>query len=434
MSVKAAFVSQWYPPEPAAIPEGIACAMQDEGLSVEVLTGVPNYPTGVVAAGYSARRRSRETIKGMRVQRTPLYPSHDSNPLRRMANYASWAVSSTVFGQRVLRRADVTLVYSSPATAALPAMVAKSLWGTPYVLLVQDVWPDSIFSTGMMPAGFKSRLLWRVANLFVNRAYSKAAHVAVISPGMVDLLVERGLPREKLSLVHNWLPEDDVNGVEASVDGPSLHELAGIPTDARVFLYAGNHGKAQALETVVDAFCGDVPEKAHLVLMGDGLTKPDLVARAAGVSRVHFLPPVGRAEAARLARTSDVQVVSLAADPLFEVTMPSKLQSALASGHPVLAVAEGDVADVITRASAGAAASPGDPDAVREAVRRLACLDGEELDAMGVRGAAVYENQMSRAVGAARLAAVLTRAARRGRGRTALKEPKQENTPMKEHA
>lgn len=114
--MKAVFVSQWYPPEPAEVPRGIAKALASQGFDVSVLTGVPNYPTGVVADGYRASRASSETIDRLNVKRTPLYPSHDQSAIRRMLNYASWAFSATLLGQRPLRSADVVLVYSSPAT------------------------------------------------------------------------------------------------------------------------------------------------------------------------------------------------------------------------------------------------------------------------------------------------------------------------------
>ena len=92
------YVSQVYHPENV----GVACWVAEEleriGWDVTVLTGVPNYPTGVVPDGYRADRASREEIDGIEVRRTPLYPSHDDNPMGRMLDYSSWALSSTYYG------------------------------------------------------------------------------------------------------------------------------------------------------------------------------------------------------------------------------------------------------------------------------------------------------------------------------------------------
>ncbi|WP_134768405.1 glycosyltransferase family 4 protein [Nocardioides sp. 1609] len=416
MSTRVAFVCQWYPPEPVEIPAGIVAALGDQGLDVEVLTGIPNYPSGNVREGYRAGSRTTEEHAGVVVHRTPLYPSHDASARGRLMNYASWALSSALLGQRLLRRSDVALVYSSPATAALPAMAGKVLWGTPYVLLVQDVWPDSIFASGFL-TGRASRLVERAVDVFVRRAYAMASHVAVISPGMIDLLGSRGVPDDKLSLVYNWLPDAELAVADDDSATEGLRVRLGIPPAESVFLYAGNHGKAQALEPLVDAFVEQVTEPSHLVLIGSGVSKADLVARASGSDRVHFLDPVSRAEAARLTASSDFHVVSLADEPLFAVTMPSKVQSGLAAGRPMLVVSRGDCAELVSTGGAGRDAQPGSRTAIASAVVELAAQDPEERADMGRRGRELYGRLMAREVGSARLAELLRSASSKPRGR-----------------
>lgn len=405
-----AFVCQWYPPEPAEVPRGIATALADAGLEVTVLTGIPNYPTGVVAEGYSARRPAREVRDGLPVRRTPLYPSHDASAMRRLANYASWALSATVLGQGVLRSSAVALVYSSPATAALPAMVARALWGTPYVLLVQDVWPDSVFDSGFLQ-GRAGRLARRVLDVLVGATYRCAHHVAVTSPGMVDLLASRGVPHDKLTVVHNWVAEASTPDVAPEVVR-DLRAAWGADQDDFVLMYAGNHGQAQHLEPVVEAFA-ELPADAdcHLVLVGDGVTKSRLVEQSGGHPRIHFLDPVPQPEVAPLMQASDAQLVSLADRPLFAVTMPSKVQSILAAGLPLVVAARGDAADVVASAGAGVAVAPGDRQALRDAVRRLAGTDRADRREMGRRGRAWYDAHMSRRVGSGALYRLLVDAA-----------------------
>ncbi|NYG54694.1 glycosyltransferase involved in cell wall biosynthesis [Nocardioides perillae] len=377
-----------------------------------MLTGIPNYPSGAVHDGYAPWSRRRETLDGIEVIRSPLYPSHDASALRRLLNYGSWAISSSVFGQRVLRETDVALVYSSPATAALPAMVARTLWRTPYVLLVQDVWPDSIFASGFL-SGRWGRQAHNLIDVFVRRAYARAAHIVVTSPGMADLLARRGVPQNKLTIIYNWLPED--RSAQPADHDADLKRALGVPADSLLFMYAGNHGKAQALDALIDAFTSDETRPAHLVLMGDGVEKARLIDRARASARIHFLDPVPRAEADRLMVSADVSVVSLADEPLFAVTMPSKVQSGLASGRPLLVIARGDAADVVTGSGAGVAAAPSDPVAIAEAVAKLSATSLHELTLMGRRGLEVYRSQMARDVGAKRMRAVLRDAARRSR-------------------
>lgn len=418
MTARVLVITQWYEPEPVTQPGWIVDALRDNGLDVAVLTGIPNYPTGRVQSGYHAWRARTDWIDGVPVRRTPLYPSHDAHELRRIANYLSWALSSTVFGLAWLRRSASALVYSSPATAALPALVARMLFGTRYVLLIQDVWPDSIFASGFMRRGRLSRSIERVLRIFVGWTYRFADHIAVISPGMIDLLNRRGVPREKMSLVYNWVPAPDhhVGTTTASRDG--LRERLGIAADALVVLYAGNHGPAQSLESAITAFAGLSPRiDAHLLLVGDGIAKQQLVrhARRLNASNVHFLDAVPRKDVAAIADATDAQLVSLARQPLFAVTMPSKLQAALQSGQPVVVAADGDAGVVVTEARAGFAVPAEDPAALRKVVGELATASPAERAEMGENGRRYYKTHMSAEVGAARLATRLRSAASRPR-------------------
>lgn len=408
------YITQWYAPEPMTVPVWIAEALADEGWDVSVLTGVPNYPSGQVQEGYTAWGPREERIDGLRVRRAPLYPSHDGSALRRSANYLSWAVSATLVGRRLLGRADVSLVYCSPVTAALPALVAKVLRRKPFVLLVEDLWPDSVFADGFFPRGIKRRVVETLLDAFVNATYRHAAHVAVISPGMKTLIESRGVPAEKVSVVYNWVDEELF--APRSPDDTWRKEL-GLAPDDFVVLYAGTQGFAQALDTTVEAF-GRLPEdsRAHLVLMGEGVEKPRLIEQAAQVApgRVHFLPfrPVGTVAAMMAA--AEAQLVSLKDDPLYRITMPSKVQASLATGRPVLAVVAGDAGRVVADAEAGVAVDPGDPDAVARAVLDLEATGPQRLRAMGENGRRLYLEEMSQAIGARRLSDLLTRATRDG--------------------
>jgi colanic acid biosynthesis glycosyl transferase WcaI len=407
-------ITQWYSPEPVQQPAWIAHALTTQGLDVDVLTGVPNYPTGEVSSGHSALRPEAEVIDGVRVRRAPLYPSHSHSAGKRMLNYLSWAFSAAVVGRRHLRRADATLVYSSPATAAIPAMAGRRLFGTPYVLLVQDVWPDSIFASGFLP-GRVGRVAHLALSAFADLAYRWADTVVVISPGMVDLLAERGVPREKLELVYNWMPEpSDVQ--ETPPD--SWRERLGISREDFVLLYAGNHGAAQALGPVLEAFSLMREDRSvHLVLAGDGVDKPKLIdqAASAGLTNVHFVDRQPFSAMASLSAAADAQLISLADRPLFDVTMPSKVQAVLAAARPAVVSARGDAARVVVEAGAGVAVDPESPEALAAALRRLRDLPTDAREEMGHRGRSYYDSNMAERVGGERLARALVRAAGRPR-------------------
>lgn len=401
---KVLLVCQWYAPEPVSQPGWLVDGLRREGMDVEVLTGVPNYPDGVVVAPYRAWRTSTETINGVRIRRAPLYPSHDGSVLRRMLNYLSWAIAASVVGLGALRRADAVLVYSSPATAALPAWLGRKFFGVRYVLLVQDVWPDSVFASGFLNNRLQ-RAVEFVIGRFVRATYKAAESVVVTAPGMLELLVSRGVPVEKVSLVYNWVDESP-----ASEPSGSLRSSLAIPQDDVVVLYAGNHGAAQALDSAVRAFAAaDTEPAAHLVLVGDGIERQALQSLAAGLgtNRVHFVDTMPRHELMATTVDVDAHLVSLADRPLFSATVPSKLQAALAAGVPVLVAANGDPATLVEAAGAGAAAPAENPGALTNAIHRLVMAGAGGREQMGRRASELYTESMSAAIGARRLADIL---------------------------
>lgn len=408
---KIVFISQWFAPEPTIVPDAIARAINKSGFSVEVLTGVPNYPSGRVVAGYRASRASRERQGDLSIRRTPLYPSHDSSALRRIANYLSWAVSASALGLPSLRRGDINVVYGSPITAALPALTARLLWGKPFILIVQDVWPDSVFATGFMTRGLAYRAATRILTRFCDATYRQSDRIVAISPGMKELLQERGVPGDKIEVVYNWA---DRSTGELSI-AASLRRNLRIPKEDFVLLYAGNHGPAQGLGACIEGLSLSGREDCHLVMIGDGVEKRGLQEQAAlqCPGRVHFVDPVQPTELAALAGDADAQLVSLADSPLFRVTVPSKLQSIMSAGQPVLAVAEGDVRSIVQAADCGVSARPQDPESIAKALAELRDAGKPELRQMGRRARTYYEEHMSAEVGRARYAKVLQDAAER---------------------
>lgn len=393
----------------------IAEALRSGPFSVNTITAVPNYPQGVVYPGYRAWRATREVIGGVSTTRCPVYPSHDRSAVGRAVNYSSFALSSTWVGRKVLNSADVTLVYSSPATAALGAMVAHSRAHVPYVLLIQDLWPDTVLQTGMLESGAIANVAERVLSRFDDRSTEGASHILVISPGMKDALVGRGVPKSKISVMFNWVDESVLYPRKRT---GALRRDLGIPPQHLVLMYAGNHGAAQGLWAWVEAMegtrdLGDV----HLVLVGEGTEKASLRERvdALGLDNVHFHPPVSVDDLATLAADADAQIVSLTDAPLFRITIPGKVQATLALGSAVLGSVAGDAAAVLEESGAGILAAPEDVCGIEAAIRQARTEGRSGLVARGLHGREFYLQHMSRTTGTEILTRVLQDAAREGR-------------------
>lgn len=403
-------ISQWYEPEPgaAAHPTAVARALQRRGHQVKVLTGFPNYPHGKVYDGYRMRLRQHEHRDGVELLRIPLHASHDDSGLHRALTLSSFAASATA-QVGWLRDVDVCLVYLTPATVGGAARVLRRLAGVPYVLNVQDLWPESVVASGFIGnARAESLVQWGIGG-FLRGLYRHAHSTVAIAPTMAAMLRDRGVPADDVHVVYNWVDEDVFRPVTGPVEHTDLEP-------GRVWImYAGGIGTLQGLDTSVAALAllTDLPDVC-LALVGDGVAVPALRAQAArlGVSdRIRFLGPRPMATMPRLMAQADAQLVSLADRPLFRATVPSKLQSSLAAGHPVVCAVAGDAAALVAESGAGETADPDDPAAIAAAFRAMADAGPDGRRAMAARARSFYVERLSEAVGSAQLEHHLAEAA-----------------------
>lgn len=408
--MRVGFVTQWFPPEPAGVPADMADGLAERGHEVDVVTGFPNYPSGRLADGHRVRPYVRERrSERVTVHRAPLFPSHDASAAGRIANYASFALGASSVLPR-LPRPDVWLTYSSPVTATLPALLSRAVDGVrgagrvPHAQVIQDLWPDSVTGSGFVRPGPALAAAERVIGAYCDLAYRQTAAIGVISPSMRTILRERGVPDHVVLDTPNWV---STPAAPPLAEGRRTRTELGLP-DGRLFLYAGNLGGLQALDTLVTAFARH-PD-ARLVLVGAGVARDRLVRQAAALPNVDVLPPQPADRIGAFLAAADVLVVSLADTPLLRATMPSKVQSSLATGRPVLAHAAGDVAATILAAGAGAAATPGDTAATDAAVRALTDASDERLEAMGAAGRRTFEARFGRDAGLDALERLLARA------------------------
>ncbi|MBB1052557.1 glycosyltransferase family 4 protein [Dietzia sp. CW19] len=398
--MKIGILSHWFDPEggAAAGPGTIARALQARGHEVDVLTGYPIYPAGRVFDGYRIRPYMRETIRGVNVHRVPAYPSHDDNAARRMANYLSYGASSTLSAPAILGKSDVVFVYSSPATAATAAGPLRALKGIPYVMQIQDLWPDTVTSSGFVDDSTGSRME-RALHVFCNETYRRAAHVAVISPGMADVLQSRGVPAEKISVVPNWAEESSFRPVPRNEE---LSAQLGIDREFTI-MYAGNLGEMQNLDAFLDA-ASILRNRSDIgfVLVGAGVRGDALAERVTKerLDNVTFVGPQPFDKMADILALADVQLISLKDVPLYRITMPSKVQANMAAGLPIIAAVAGDAARVVEDADCGRSVAPGDANALASTISELADMNPAAREELGRKSRDYYTSHFSeKAVG-----------------------------------
>ena len=208
--MKIQIITQWFDPEPTFKGLLFAKELAKRGNNVEVITGFPNYPEGKVYDGYKISALQKEEIEGVNISRVALYPSHDSSPLKRTLNYLSFFASSLIYGLFIAKKTDVIYAYHPPLTTVLSAIIIGKLRRIPVVIDIQDLWPDTLKATGMINSNFALSLVSKICDF----TYKQAKEIVVLSPGFKKLLVERGVPENKITVIYNWCDETALTEIE----------------------------------------------------------------------------------------------------------------------------------------------------------------------------------------------------------------------------
>ncbi|MCS6765705.1 MAG: glycosyltransferase family 4 protein [Candidatus Protistobacter heckmanni] len=374
-------VTQYFWPENFRINELVA-ELAGRGREIVVLTGKPNYPEGVVFPAFRENPQAYGRYAGATVIRVPML-ARGRGKLRLALNYLSYALSATVAGLWRLRseRFDAIFVFEpSPITVALPAIALRARNGWPVALWVLDQWPESLHAVGVTGP----RVLLRAVTAMVRFIYARCDLVLGQSRGMGEQIRKYCPPGARIDYFPNW--------AEAAYEGGAVTPAPEIPRREDCFsvLFAGNVGEAQDFPAVLDA-AQRLSGHADIrwLIVGDGRMMPwvrEEIARR-GLQDIVLL--AGRHDGSRMPsfyQHASALLVSLRRDPIFEVTVPGKLQSYLASGIPVLAMLDGEGRRVVEEAGAGLACAAGDAAGLANAVLRMRAMDAAVRRGMGEAG------------------------------------------------
>lgn len=403
--MKILVVSQYFPPENTPIPASVSDGLNAAGHQVRVLTGFPNYPTGRLVSGYRQAWRTHEQVHGIDVLRVPLWVDHSQSVIRRTLNYGSFALSAAT-ASGFARGADVIYVYATQMTPALGPWLWRIAGGAPYVLHVQDLWPDSIMGSSLVGSGRATKLVDTLLTPWLTSVYRRSAAVVGIAPSMVEMLAERGVARSKLHLVYNWADERQAVRTADRDARPSSDGGATI-------LYAGNVGDMQALEVAVQAARNARDARVRLQIVGDGmaLSRVKALAHALQAENVEFHERVPQAEMTRYYSGADYALVSLKDLPAFRGTIPSKVQNSLAHGLPLITTVQGDVRKIVEDAGVGHTADSESVVSLENAFRQAASDSAQTRRLMTQKALIMHTERFSRSAAITAIEGILTQAA-----------------------
>ena len=380
--MKILIVTQYFWPENFRIND-LSVRLKGKGHKVTVLTGIPNYPNGHFFRGYGLFKNMRQDYHGVTVKRSPLIPRGNGGRFRLALNFLSFAFFASILSPFFCRsKFDLIFIYEpSPITVCLPALLLKKLKSAPVIFWMQDLWPESLSATGAV----RSKKILKMVDMLVRFIYRGCDLILIQSRAFVEPIKCQGCdPNRTL-----YFP----NSAEELYQPVTLEEDAferTVMPEGFCVTFAGNIGAAQDFGTILKAaeILKDHKE-INWVIIGDGRMLPwvkSQVIKRKLMQTVHLLGRHPIETMPRYFSLADALLVTLKKEPIFELTIPSKIQSYLACAKPIIAALQGEGARIIKEARAGLTCPAEDPEALAKAVLTLFNMPQSERQLMGMRG------------------------------------------------
>lgn len=367
------------------------------GHEVTIVTGAVNHKTLTVPERYRGRLYVREEVDGIRVVRAWSYAGIRGSFRRRLVNFLSFALTAGLAGLLLARRPDVVYASSTPLTVGLPGLATALARRAPFFFELRDLWPESAIVAGVLPPRGRAT---RLASALARFLYRRARRCVAVTRGIADGLVAAGVPAGKVLFVPNgvddWMAAEAAEAAAAGVTDAAGATATDADVDAvagegfRV-VYVGAHGRWNGLGQILDAAALLRDRRdVSFVFAGDGDERAALAARAGelGLDNVRFVGAIPKKEAFALLRAGSASVVATWSHEFQKMVLANKIFDYLAAGRPVLAAVHGEMAELVTAAGCGIVTPPEDPQALADAVRRLADTPSAERERMGAAGRA----------------------------------------------
>lgn len=371
-------VTQHFWPENFRINDIVEGFLQD-GIAVDVLCGLPNYPKGEWFPGYSAAGPFEEEWHGARLYRCKEVPRRGNTSVNIFLNYVSWPWYAAHALHRLPGRYDAVFCFNtSPVLMCWPAIRYAKKHHIPFTNYVLDIWPENLYSV----LNVKNKALRAIAQGVSDALYKKADRLIAMSEPLQQRLCQRtGMPPQKVAVIPQYcedfyaVPQPDA-ALQAQFGGRFN------------LVFTGTFTPAQSLETVITAVQDARSRGAdmlHLLLVGDGMSRAALEAKVKELhaeDAVTFYGSVPATDIPKFTALADALIVCLSDSPDLGLTVPAKVASYMAAGKPVLASMDG--AGNAAVAAAGGLSSPAcDAAALADNLLALTRMDAAQHAAMG---------------------------------------------------
>ena len=387
--MKILLISQYFYPENFKIND-LIFSLKERGHEITVLTGKPNYSKTYFFEGYGWKSDDFETINDIPVYRANLFSRRNGGAFRLFLNYISFAFLASLKVRKIKGSFDAIYVYqTSPVTVGIPAIFAKKLFKAPIYFWVQDLWPESLTAAG----GVNNKLVLGFFNSLTKWIYNQSKKVLIQSEGFREYILNQGIPNNKIIFYPNstedfYKPLQEVKEYQEFFQNEFFN-----------IVFAGNIGEAQSFKTIIKAINNVKELPVKVIVLGDGRYKEtalSLIKEKGLESHFNFLGSFPPTEMPKFFSHADALLVSLKKDKIFSLTIPSKIQSYLACGKPIIASIDGEGAKIVNDAKCGVTSSAEDSLALSNKIKELMALDKSSLNELGKNGRAYYEKEFDR--------------------------------------
>lgn len=385
--MKVLFVCQYFYPE-VFRGNDIAFHWAEEGHDVHVVTGIPNYPDGVFHKGYGLFKKRHEVVNGVKVTRLPIVP-RGNNKIMLMLNYFSYLLVAWIYMlfHALFHKYDRVFVQQlSPVMMSAPGVLYKRIRKVPLYTWVLDLWPESLTAAG----GINNKYILAFFRHYVKSEYKHSDKILISSRSFEKSVEEYGDYKDKVIYYPQW---SDATGEVQDVQKFKGLSLPKLPEGFNL-MFAGAVGDAHGFECTMQAALLTKDHKdIKWVVVGDG-RRLDWVR---GFVKEHGLEDtvftLGRFPAETMPwffKQADVMLVTLNDNPLFKLYAPAKISSYMAAAKPIVAVLNGEGAEVIREANCGWSLPAGDAEGFAKLAIELSQMDKAVLEEKGKNALKYY--------------------------------------------
>lgn len=369
----------------------IAIGLKEKGHEVDVLTNIPNYPYGKYFDGYSIFNNRKQIYNGIGIKRLFVIPRGNSSKLMLILNYLTFMLSGIINVPWILKQKyDRILVYqTTPITVAVPAIITKIISKVTIHIYILDLWPETLYTI----ININNKFIKNISHKLCSLIYKSFDKVYTSSKGFIKKLSY--INKEKIEYIPQWAEDLYKNN---NINDENIEKLY---SDKTNIVFAGNIGKAQSIDTIINA-ANTCKENKNIqwIILGDGSEKKYLDEKVVELD-LHNVKALGRKpieDMPKYFKKADALLVTLTKEELFKITVPAKVQSYMAAGKPVIGCISGEGKELIDEAKCGFTCEAEDYKGLAEIALNIYKMNKYELNKLGMNALNYFNENFDRKI------------------------------------